>query len=290
MKKLCLFILSLLIIFSPGCNKADMDENISNNNSKPSAISDSDNNDEPKEFNIDSHMGLWYVEFSEPQSGVDGMDITKKGINEAETLYCDQLTKITFISDDVAVTDKYGTLNEYRDRYTFKTDHSGEERLVIETIYADSYERTSSSLEKVGYRTVPSYYESKTEGKQSNPTPAEETVTRLKNSKKVWQHFDSNTEIPEYELIIESVNDESVIFSLSEYRIDSFMSKHGNINYDGSISFNNISGDFDNAALSGTIAVNDGSIVLTVTDSSHPYIEKGLIINFTNQADESILQ
>lgn len=99
-----------------------------------------ENNEQSTEFDIEQHMGLWfYTPFSDPKmEDLDGMDIRKTGINEAEILYCDQLTKIVFVSDNVAESERFGPSNEYKNKYTFRTDYYGKATIDVDIVYADT--------------------------------------------------------------------------------------------------------------------------------------------------------
>lgn len=109
-----------------------------------------ENSEQITEFDIEQHMGLWfYTPFSDPKmEDLDGMDIRKTGINEAEILYCDQLTKIVFVSDNVAESERFGPSNEYKNKYTFRTDYYGKATIDVDIVYADTGEiagQTSSA-------------------------------------------------------------------------------------------------------------------------------------------------
>lgn len=99
-----------------------------------------ENSEQTTEFDIEQHMGLWfYTPFSDPKmEDLDGMDIRKTGINEAEILYCDQLTKIVFIADNVAESERFGPSNEYKNKYTFRTDYYGKATIDVDIVYADT--------------------------------------------------------------------------------------------------------------------------------------------------------
>lgn len=286
MKKLCLFILSVLIIVASGCNKADTDDSTPNNGSKQSVAYDS--GEQKKEHIGSKFMGIWYYTgYSDPQYAEDfeKIKIVPYGENKAKVLWGDGEENVFEItSEDKGV----GPCYENNKVIYYVDTVNGREHFGITVAEGGELFQPGAG----GYRTVPSSYEPKAEKeeKQTTGSAVNETVARLKSPNNVWQCFSSNTEIPEYELIIERVSNRDVVFSLLAYRIDSFSGKHGTINNDGTISFNNISGTIDNAALSGTIAVNDGNIVLIVTDSSHPYIEKGQRMVFANRTAVSALQ
>jgi len=99
-----------------------------------------ENSEKTTEFDIEQHMGLWfYTPFSDPKmEDLDGMDIRKTGINEAEILYCDQLTKIVFVGDNVAESERFGPSNEYKNKYTFRTDYYGKATIDVDIVYADT--------------------------------------------------------------------------------------------------------------------------------------------------------
>ncbi len=101
-------------------------------------------NDEITEFDIDQYMDVWFhTPFAEPRiEDMAGMVFTKTGVNEAEILYCDQLTKVVFISDNVAESDRFGPSNEYKTLYTFETDSLDRPTLIVEVINADTGECT----------------------------------------------------------------------------------------------------------------------------------------------------
>ena len=111
----------------------------------------------------------------------------------------------------------------------------------------------------------------------------------LENSKRVWQDFEEMSDIPEREIVVSSINQNNIVFSLEFYRLDGFENISAKIDNEGIIYFENISG-YANGNISGNIKAIDGNLVLTITNSNHPYFNNGEKYTFSRQSDESVLQ
>lgn len=100
------------------------------------------------DYNIDRHMGIWFYELVPlgPSGGVDGLDLMKTGPRTARILMADMLTDITFIDENVAVTNRFGPYNEYQEKYVFTTDYYGRPMLEVDTVYADTWELSNKFI------------------------------------------------------------------------------------------------------------------------------------------------
>lgn len=157
MRKLYLFIIFVLIIFVPGCNKTDIDDNISNNNSEQVVISESDN---PKNTNIGSRfMGTWYYTiYSSPNYADDfeKIEIVPYGKNQAKVLWADDTEDIFEITSE---NEGIGTYKEIEKARYSVGNEDGEERFNVTA----AYDGQSFQPGIGGYRTIPDRYKTKAE-------------------------------------------------------------------------------------------------------------------------------
>ena len=276
MKKLCLFILSVLIIFASGCNKADIGKNDANNNSEQNTISGAA---EQNKENIGSKfMGVWYyTNYSSPDYADDfeKIEIVPCGEDKAKVLWADGTEDIFEIISENEGIGTYGEIEKAR--YCIDNEDGAEHFNVTEAETGPIFQPGVG-----GYRTLPSGYKTRAEAKKR-------TIEKLKSTKKVWQHYSGDAHVPENEIIINDVTENSVTFSFLAYRLDDFINKTGTIGDDGTICFENISGDVDGGTISGNISVYDKYIHLYLTKSTHPYFKNGEWIDFDRVSDESVL-
>ena len=150
MKKVCLFILSALIIFAAGCNKADIEKNDANNN-----ISD-------KEHIGSKFMGVWYfTNYSSPDYADDfeKIEIVPYGENKAKVLWDDGMEDIFEITSE---NEGIGTYIGIEKALYYIDQEGGEEHFNVTVAEDGSIFQSGAG----GYRTVPSGYKTKAETKK----------------------------------------------------------------------------------------------------------------------------
>ena len=177
MKKLCLFILSVLIIFASGCNKADIGENTPNDNSEQSVVSDS--GEQKKEHIGSKFMGIWYYTiYSSPDYAEDfeKIEIVPYGENQAKVLWADGTEDIFEIISENEGIGAYGEIGKAR--YCIDNEDGAEHFNVVDLEDGPIFQPGAG-----GYRVVPSIYESK--------------AVKMKTELKDWFNTLSQKEIPD---------------------------------------------------------------------------------------------
>ena len=160
---LVLLILAILSALLIGCSKVNKSTTVVSSNKEINASSNgerniTDNKKQQGEFNIDAHMGKWYYSpYSDyvPESYLP-MYIKKTGINTASVLYDDEeFAKITFVSDNMAKSDKYADVNNEQCImiFNFMADSDGEKFIVISPTFADTGEPSAEGA--CAYRKIP---------------------------------------------------------------------------------------------------------------------------------------
>ena len=195
MKKLCLFILSILTIFASGCNRANTYEKVfnnvpkQNNVSEQSVVSDSGEQNieqnveqtvEPKKEHIGSKfMGVWYyTAYSDPQYAEDfeKIEIVPYGETQAKVSWSDGRENIFEVISENEGVGAYGELEKAQ---YYVDDENGAEHFNVTVAEGGPIFQSGAG----GYRTVPSIYEPKAEKKK----------TELKS----WFNTLSQKEIPD---------------------------------------------------------------------------------------------
>ena len=269
------FIFSVLIViaFSALLISCSRINNIATELLSGENMEETDKDSKSSEFSIDDHMGMWYYsEYPNPMpEDYFPIYFVKTETNKAEIFYdTPESLKITFISENIA--ESY--VDNVKSTFKFSKTTDGKEVIYISYVYADTGKKSADMT--CAYREIPAIDES---------TSTEEF---LKNSKRVWQDFERMSDIPESEIIISSISQNNIVFTLEFYRIDSFENIKATIDRDG-IYFKNASGSA-NGNISGNIKAIENNLVLTITNSSHPDIKSGDKYTFSKQSDESILQ
>ncbi|MDY3304601.1 MAG: hypothetical protein SOW78_10080 [Clostridia bacterium] len=256
-------------------------------------------NTDNKNHDLKQYGGTWYGYGTDSAENVTG-EVPLTFLSEKEILLCDE--KYILIDRDTALSESCYEDSSgqpvLKSLLTFGKDSNGE--LALE-----SYEiRTTTGKydwQKPGGQNSQSmcFYRQSTRGNYQDFVrlgSKERTLSVLRNSKKVWQDFGRMPDIPESEVIIHSVNDDSVRFSLELYRTDGFENINGTLRDDGRIYFKNISGAVT-GSISGYIDVYGylnrmfeyTRISVCITDSTHPYVEQNYKFNFDNNADKALL-
>lgn len=177
MKKLCLFILSVLIIFASGCNKADIGKNDANNNSEQNTISGAA--EQNKEHIGSKFMGVWYyTNYSSPDYADDfeKIEIVPCGEDKAKVLWADGTEDIFEIISENEGIGAYGEIGKAR--YCIDNEDGAEHFNVVDLEDGPIFQPGAG-----GYRVVPSIYESKT--------------VKMKTELKDWFNTLSQKEIPD---------------------------------------------------------------------------------------------
>ena len=154
MKKLCLLILSVFIIFASGCNKADADKDALNTDSEKNAVSDSG---EQKEHIGSRFMGTWYyTNYSSPDYAEDfeKIEIVPYGETKAKVLWADGTEDIFEITSE---TEGVGPCSGLEKVIYYVENRDGEEHFDI----TEAEDGPIFQPGEGGYRTVPSGYEPK---------------------------------------------------------------------------------------------------------------------------------
>lgn len=177
MKKLCLFILLVLIIFASGCNKADIGENTPNDNSEQSVVSDSV--EQKKEHIGSKFMGIWYYTiYSSPDYAEDfeKIEIVPYSETQAKVLWADGTEDVFEIISENEGIGAYGEIEKAR--YCIDYEDGAEHFNVMDVEDGPIFQPGAG-----GYRVVPSIYESKT--------------VKMKTELKDWFNTLSQKEIPD---------------------------------------------------------------------------------------------